>query len=200
MVVGKIHDGTLNLPHDYEFVSPLTKSPLKFTCTGPHMLARVLTNCFYKDIGDLAMDIAAVLRQQLELIEADTVQLDEACIAGYPEDAPWAAEAINLVLEGILNVAIGSASWKKLPPLPTMARTDSPTSTWLSCPSSSRARGKPGCRRIRDINRDSHLRIWLPSASTSSPQAAEMGAARFSIYGERSGPVSVNVWFRRRIT
>ena len=33
------------------------------------------------------MDIAAVLRQQLELVDADTVQLDEAAIAGYPQDA-----------------------------------------------------------------------------------------------------------------
>ncbi len=103
MVAGKIQDGTLNLPRDYEFVSPLTKLPLKFTCTGPHMLARVLTNCFYKNVTDLAMDIAVVLRRQLELVEADTVQLDEACIAGYPEDAPWAAEAINFVLDAIPN-------------------------------------------------------------------------------------------------
>jgi 5-methyltetrahydropteroyltriglutamate--homocysteine methyltransferase len=103
MVVGKIRDGTLNLARDYEFVQPLTKLPLKFTCTGPHMLARVLTNCSYKDIAELAMDIAAVLRRQLELIEADTIQLDEACIIGYPQDAEWAAAAINVVLEGIVN-------------------------------------------------------------------------------------------------
>jgi len=103
MVTGKIQDGTLNLPRDYEFVQPLTRVPLKFTCTGPHMLARVLTNCFYKDLAELAMDIAAVLRRQLELIEADTVQLDEACIAGFPEDAGWASEALNHVLDGVLN-------------------------------------------------------------------------------------------------
>jgi len=103
MVVGKIQDGTLNLPRDFELVSTLTKLPLKFTCTGPHMLARVLTNCFYRDLADLAMDIAVVLRRQLEYIEAGTIQLDEACIAGYPEDAPWAAEAINHVLDGLLN-------------------------------------------------------------------------------------------------
>ncbi|MBI2818513.1 MAG: cobalamin-independent methionine synthase II family protein [Acidobacteria bacterium] len=103
MVIGNIREGTLNLPRDYEFARSLTKFPFKFTCTGPHMLSRVLTNCFYKDVADLAMDIAVVLRQQLELIEADVVQLDEACIAGYPQDAPWAAEAINHVLGGILN-------------------------------------------------------------------------------------------------
>jgi 5-methyltetrahydropteroyltriglutamate--homocysteine methyltransferase len=103
MTVGKIHEGTLNLPRDYEFVRALTKSPLKFTCTGPHMLSRVLTNCSYNDVADLAMDLAAVLRRQIEFIEADVVQLDEASIVGYPEDAPWAAEAINHVLDGVLN-------------------------------------------------------------------------------------------------
>ena len=61
MVVERIGEGTLNLPRDYEFSRVLTKSPLKFTCTGPHMLARLLTNCFYKDTAELAMDIAAVL-------------------------------------------------------------------------------------------------------------------------------------------
>ena len=40
---------------------------------------------------------------RLELVEADTVQLDEACIVGFPQDAPWAAEAINHVLDGVLN-------------------------------------------------------------------------------------------------
>lgn len=103
MAVGKIEEGTLNLPGDFEFTRGLTKSPLKFTCTGPHMLARSLTNAYYKDVAHLAMDIAAVLRRQIELVEADTVQIDEACIVGYPEDAPWAGEAINHVLEGILN-------------------------------------------------------------------------------------------------
>jgi 5-methyltetrahydropteroyltriglutamate--homocysteine methyltransferase len=103
MAVGKIQEGTLNLPRDYEFVRALTKSPLKFTCTGPHMLSRVLTNVSYKNVADLAMDLAAVLRRQIEFIEAEVVQLDEACIVGYPEDAPWAAEAINHVLDGVLN-------------------------------------------------------------------------------------------------
>ena len=137
MVVDTIGEGTLNLPKDYEFVSPLTKSPLKFTCTGPHMLSRVLTNLFYKDVADLAMDIAAVLRRQLELVEADTVQLDEACIIGFPQDAPWAAEAINHVLDGVLNekavhICFGNYGgqpmlkgfWRDLIPFLNLLRTD----------------------------------------------------------------------------
>jgi 5-methyltetrahydropteroyltriglutamate--homocysteine methyltransferase len=39
----------------------------------------------------------------VELLEADTVQVDEASIAGFPEDSGWAAAAINRVLDGILN-------------------------------------------------------------------------------------------------
>lgn len=103
VVTGKVGEGSLNLLRDYEFVSGLTKTPLKFTSTGPHMLARLLTNCYYKDIADLAMDIAGILRAQIEVLEADTVQIDEASIAGFSEDASWASQAINHVLDGILN-------------------------------------------------------------------------------------------------
>jgi 5-methyltetrahydropteroyltriglutamate--homocysteine methyltransferase len=102
-VVGKIGPGTLNLPRDCEFARQLTRSPFKFTCTGPHMLARILDNRHYPDLPELAMDIAEVLRAQLELVEAETVQIDEASIAGYPQDGRWAAKAINHVLDGILN-------------------------------------------------------------------------------------------------
>jgi len=101
VVTGEIGEGALNLPRDYEFTRTLTSRPLKFTCTGPHMLAKVLTDRHYGDRAKLAMSIARVLRCQLERIQADVVQLDEANISGHPEDRDWAAEAINCVLEGI---------------------------------------------------------------------------------------------------
>ncbi|HEY7182194.1 MAG TPA: cobalamin-independent methionine synthase II family protein [Blastocatellia bacterium] len=103
MVVGKIEAGTLNLAKDYESVRALTTFPLKFTCTGPHMLSRVLINCHYRERAELATDIAETLRRQLESVEADVVQLDEAYIAGHPEDTGWAAEAINHALDGVPN-------------------------------------------------------------------------------------------------
>jgi len=102
-VVGPIAEGSLNLPQDCEFSRSLTRLPFKFTCTGPHMLARVLNNRHYPDLPALAMDLAKVLRSQLALVDADTVQLDEASIVGYPQDAEWAADAINEVLDGVLN-------------------------------------------------------------------------------------------------
>jgi 5-methyltetrahydropteroyltriglutamate--homocysteine methyltransferase len=101
--VAKVEAGTLNLAKDYESVRALTSLPLKFTCTGPHMLSRVLIDCYYKERADLAMDIAQVLRCQLESVEADVVQLDEANIAGHPEDTAWAADAINYVLDAVPN-------------------------------------------------------------------------------------------------
>lgn len=104
IVTGPVSSGVLNLPRDYEFVRGLTRAPLKFTCTGPHMLAKVLTDRHYGARRDLAMAIAQVLRHQLERVDADVVQLDEANISGHPEDADWAAEAINHVLDGVAGV------------------------------------------------------------------------------------------------
>jgi 5-methyltetrahydropteroyltriglutamate--homocysteine methyltransferase len=101
IVTGPIHEGTLNLPRDYEFTRALTRHPLKFTCTGPHMLTKTLTDRHYGSRPELCMAVAAVLRRQLEGIGADVVQIDEANISGHPEDRKWAMEAINHVLEGV---------------------------------------------------------------------------------------------------
>lgn len=101
IVVGEVREGTLNLPRDFEFTRALTTKPLKFTCTGPHMLSKVLMDCHYGDRAALATAIAGVLRQQISLIAADVIQLDEANISGHPEDAEWAARAINHVLEAV---------------------------------------------------------------------------------------------------
>src|SRR6266566_6062055 len=40
VVEGAIDEGTLNLPRDYRRARACTKSPLKFTLTGPHMLTK----------------------------------------------------------------------------------------------------------------------------------------------------------------
>ncbi len=137
MVRGPIGEGTLNLPADFEFVRGLTRAPLKFTCTGPHMLAKVLTDGHYHDRARLAMDLAAVLRRQLERIEADAIQLDEANISGHPEDAPWAAAALNHVFDGIrrekaLHICFGNYGgqsiqggfWRNLLPFLNSLRVD----------------------------------------------------------------------------
>jgi len=101
VVVGEIDEGSLNLAKDYAFSRGLTKAPLKFTCTGPHMLSKVVLDRNYASPRGVALGFARALRRQLEQVQADMVQLDEANISGHPEDAEWAVAAVNLVLEGI---------------------------------------------------------------------------------------------------
>ncbi|HWQ54974.1 MAG TPA: cobalamin-independent methionine synthase II family protein [Bryobacteraceae bacterium] len=100
IVDGPIGEGVLNLPRDFEFIRALASKPLKFTCTGPHMLTKVLTDRHYGDRAELSMAIASVLRRQVAGFRAEVVQIDEANISGHPEDREWALEAINHVLEG----------------------------------------------------------------------------------------------------
>jgi 5-methyltetrahydropteroyltriglutamate--homocysteine methyltransferase len=95
-----VGEGRLNLSAAWEFVKPLASRPLKFTVTSPYMLAKTLLDRHYKDRRALAMEIAEVLRKQVEGIDAAVIQVDEANLPGAPEDGPWAAEAINRVLKG----------------------------------------------------------------------------------------------------
>lgn len=137
IVVGPVGSGTLNLAGDYAFARTLTNRPLKFTCTGPHMLSKVLTNYHYEDRAALALDIAAVLRHQLESIAAEVVQIDEANISGHPEDSEWASAAINHVLDGIrtkkaVHICFGNYAgqtiqkgfWRELIPFLNSLRAD----------------------------------------------------------------------------
>lgn len=101
VVEGPVAAGTLDLVTPYQRARALTRSSLKFTVTGPHMLARTLLDTHYKDPGALAMALADVLAQQVARIDADIVQIDEANITGHPEDASWAVPALNRVLDSI---------------------------------------------------------------------------------------------------
>jgi len=100
VVRGAIGPGTLDLPTDCARVRALV-SPghrLKFTLTGPHMLARVWLDRHYGEPRRLALAIAGVLAAQVAALDCDVLQVDEANIPGHPEDAPWAAEALARVL------------------------------------------------------------------------------------------------------
>ena len=93
--------GTLDLVSPFQRARGLTTAALKFTLTGPHMLSRTLLDHHYNQPADLAMALARVLASQVERIETDIIQVDEAHITGHPEDAEWAAPAINHVLDAI---------------------------------------------------------------------------------------------------
>ena len=65
------------------------------------MLAKTVLNRHYADFRSLVMDLADILRRQVESIDAAVVQVDEANLPGSPQDGPLAAEAINHVLSGV---------------------------------------------------------------------------------------------------
>lgn len=101
VVRGEIGPGLLNLPAAWELVKGLTPKPLKFTVTAPYMLAKTLVDQYYGDLRALTMALAAVLRDQVAAIDAPIIQIDEANLPGHPQDATWAHEPINLVLDAI---------------------------------------------------------------------------------------------------
>ncbi len=101
VVLGPIGPGTLNLPKASQTLLEVARSRTKFTVTSPYMLSKVLLDRHYGDHRELAMAIARVLAEQVAELETDVVQIDEANLTGHPEDAEWAAAAINLVLDRV---------------------------------------------------------------------------------------------------
>jgi len=61
VVKSAISPGTLDLLSPFQRARGLTRSPLKFTVTGPHMLSRTLLDQHYQKTGELAMALARVL-------------------------------------------------------------------------------------------------------------------------------------------
>lgn len=101
VVEAPISEGSIDLVSDYRRVRNLTKAPLKFTITGPHMLAKTLFDKHYKDLPAVARGLAEALSHQVRRIDADVLQLDEANLPGSPEEAGWAAETINIMLDAV---------------------------------------------------------------------------------------------------
>jgi 5-methyltetrahydropteroyltriglutamate--homocysteine methyltransferase len=104
VVDGPIGSGTLDLPDACARARRLAAKPFKFTLTGPHMLAKTLIDRHYQREADLAMAIAEALADQVRHVEADVVQLDEANLPGHPDEWPWAAAAINRVLDAVQTI------------------------------------------------------------------------------------------------
>jgi 5-methyltetrahydropteroyltriglutamate--homocysteine methyltransferase len=100
LVRGALGAGHLNLLRDYRLYRDLTPLAKKFTVTSPYMLAKVLADEHYRDLPALVMALADILKDQLQGIDADVIQIDEANITGHAEDAAVAAAGINRVLEG----------------------------------------------------------------------------------------------------
>jgi 5-methyltetrahydropteroyltriglutamate--homocysteine methyltransferase len=105
VVTGPVEAGTLNLPIACARARSLASRPLKFTITGPHMLAKTLHDRHNRDPAKLAHAIAAVLAEQVRGLDAAVVQLDEANLPGHPQEWKWAAASINEVLKAVPKTA-----------------------------------------------------------------------------------------------
>lgn len=101
IVEGPLDGGSLDLPAACSRAKALAARPLKFTLTGPHMLAKTLSDRHYGGTPALAMAIAEALAEQVATLDADVVQIDEANLPGHPEEWVWAAEAANVVLSAV---------------------------------------------------------------------------------------------------
>jgi 5-methyltetrahydropteroyltriglutamate--homocysteine methyltransferase len=99
VVEGPVGSGTLDLPQACARAHALATRPLKFTLTGPHMLAKTLIDHHYRSLPDLALAIGEALAEQVRHLDAAVVQVDEANLPGHPEEWEWAAAAINRVLD-----------------------------------------------------------------------------------------------------
>ncbi|MDQ3652304.1 MAG: cobalamin-independent methionine synthase II family protein [Acidobacteriota bacterium] len=99
VVEGPINEGTLLLIEDYRRARLCTEHPMKFTLTGPHMLCKTLMDHHYQSRAELALAIGQALAGQVAELDPEVLQIDEANITGHPDEAEWAAAAINVVLD-----------------------------------------------------------------------------------------------------
>jgi 5-methyltetrahydropteroyltriglutamate--homocysteine methyltransferase len=101
IAVGPLGAGKLHLRSDYDLYRDLTEKPKKFTVTSPYMLAKMTADEHFNDLEAFVMALADVLKTQLENIDAEVIQVDEANVTGHADDGPIAAAGINRVLEGV---------------------------------------------------------------------------------------------------
>jgi len=95
---------TLGLAADFEFTRQLTEQPVKFSFTGPFSLSRRITGAAYADPAELVRALARRLNLEARSLAdagADFLQIDEPFLAGYPDQAGLAVEAVNIVTDGV---------------------------------------------------------------------------------------------------
>jgi 5-methyltetrahydropteroyltriglutamate--homocysteine methyltransferase len=95
----------LGLVDEFTMVSALTAKPVKITMTGPHMLAKVAYDEYYRDINRMMADLGKLLRFNFgKLADAGCkhIQIDEPLFT-MSDDAEVSAavDAINMAIEDL---------------------------------------------------------------------------------------------------
>ena len=94
----------LGLAADYEFTRGLTDRPVKFSFSGPFSLSRRLDAAAYPSQAELVRALARRLNTEARALTdagARFLQIDEPFLAGYPDQAALAVEAVNIVTDGV---------------------------------------------------------------------------------------------------
>ena len=94
----------LELADEFCFARQLTDREVKFCVSGPHTLVKRIRDDWYHDERAFALDLARVLNAELKaLVQAGAtfLQIDEPYLGGFPDDLPWAVEALNALVEGV---------------------------------------------------------------------------------------------------
>jgi 5-methyltetrahydropteroyltriglutamate--homocysteine methyltransferase len=104
-VVGRIRRARPVELRDMQFLRRNTDRPAKITLPGPFTMAQQARNEFYRDVEELAMDLAEAVNaeaRELQAAGADVIQLDEPWLRNDPEAAGrYAVPAINRALAGL---------------------------------------------------------------------------------------------------
>jgi 5-methyltetrahydropteroyltriglutamate--homocysteine methyltransferase len=179
----------LGLAADFEFTRALTDRPVKFSFTGPFSLSRRITvaNGAYQDPAELVRALARRLNAEassLAAAGARFLQIDEPFLAGYPEQAELAVEAVNIVTEGVpatwaLHVCYGNRyarpSWEGhydfLFPAVLGARVDQLVLEFAR-------KGLDDLRLIKEYGWPSALGLGVIDVKSSAVEAPELVAAR----------------------
>ena len=136
-VVGRIKRRHAVEVRDLEFLKANTARPVKMTVPGPFTMSQQAQNDFYKDEGELALDYAAAVNEEIRDLfaaGADIVQIDEPYMQARPEKArQFGVAAVRRALEGItgttaLHICFGYAAIIHVRPsgysfLPELAET-----------------------------------------------------------------------------
>lgn len=104
-IVGRIVRRAPAALSDLAFAKAHTSKPVKMAVAGPVTVIDSTLNHFYKDEGELAMDIAAAVNAELLELQAagcDVLQIDEPAMTRYHDKvSTYGAQALDRCLDGI---------------------------------------------------------------------------------------------------
>jgi 5-methyltetrahydropteroyltriglutamate--homocysteine methyltransferase len=187
VVRSRLATAPLGLVGDFKFLRRFTDRIPKVSVTGPHTLVKRIRNAHYPNEEAFAMDLARVMNGELrELAKAGAgeLQIDEPYYSGFPEDLPWAVNALNALVDGVsarigLHVCYGNRygkpSWegtyRYLFPAVLEARVHQLTLEFAR-------RGEDDVTLFREFNAPFTLGLGIIDVKTHEVETAEVVAER----------------------